>query len=274
MAGEEAGEDVPAELARLWRLSTSAPRLGRPAQLDVEQVVRTAIDLADRDGIAGVTLLSVARTLGYTKMALYRHLGSKDELLELMVDQATGPAPQFAGDGWRAGLRRWAHALRTIYAEHPWLTELPTSGPPRGPNAISWLDALLRVLRDTGLDEATKLGISVVLSGYVNHSSALARQLEEGRRDTGLDQTQTEQDYGSQLVRLIDPERFPDAAQLFAADPFGSTPEQPPDDDPDFTFGLELILDGVAAAISAPAGLPTAGSPAPAETDPATREQQ
>jgi AcrR family transcriptional regulator len=258
-----AGEKVPTELARLWRLSASAPRLGRPAELDVERVVHTAVELADRLGVAGVTLLKIATELGYTKMALYRHVGSKDELLELMADRATGAAPQLDPDGWRAGLRQWAHALRAVYAEHTWLAHLPISGPPRGPNSISWLDALLRVLRDSGLDGATKLGISVVLSGYVRHSSALARQLEEGRRHTGLDQVQAEHDYGRMLVQLIDPERFPDAAQLFAADPFESAPEQPADSDPDFTFGLELILDGIATAIGAadrpPARLSTGG---------------
>ncbi|TQM11618.1 TetR/AcrR family transcriptional regulator [Pseudonocardia kunmingensis] len=239
-------ETVPAEVARLWGLSTSVGRVGRPPELDLEQVVRTAIELADRDGTAGVTLAKVATALGYTKMALYRHVGSKDELLELMADRATGPAPQITAAGWRAGLRQWAHALRSVYAAHPWITQLPVSGPPRGPHATSWLDALLGTLRGSRLDGGTKLGISVVLSGYVRNSSALAVQLAEGRSQTGMDQPQVEQDYARTMARLVDPERFPDAAALFATDPFASAAADP---DPDFTFGLELILDGVATAI-------------------------
>jgi hypothetical protein len=48
-------EELPGRLVRLWRLR-SEPRLGRPAELDVERIVRTAVDLADRDGLAGATL--------------------------------------------------------------------------------------------------------------------------------------------------------------------------------------------------------------------------
>jgi hypothetical protein len=59
-----------------------------------------------------------------------------------------------------------------------------------------------------------------------------------------------EQNYGRALATLIDPARFPDAARLFAADVFEPEPTQPTNDH-DFTFGLELILDGIAAAIEA-----------------------
>ncbi|MEV0700838.1 TetR/AcrR family transcriptional regulator C-terminal domain-containing protein [Saccharopolyspora sp. NPDC050389] len=244
-------QEVPSDLGRLWRLSTSS-RLGRPAELDVDRVVRAAVDLADRDGLDGVTLQKVAQPLGVTKMSLYRHVGSKDELFELMADHAAGPAPDLdANLGWRDGVRQWASAIRARYAEHPWMTDVPTSGPPRGPNAISWMDALLRVLRDTGLDLGTQVGVLNVVSGQVRHAIVLARQLEEGRRGTGLSQAEVEQNYGRTLAALVAPNRFPDAARLFAADVFEPHSEQLAEApaDQDFTFGLELILDGIAAAI-------------------------
>jgi AcrR family transcriptional regulator len=257
-----AEDDVPTELARLWRLPTET-RLGRPAELDVDRVVRTAVELADRDGLGGVTLAKVAKELGFTGMSLYRHVGSKDELLTLMGDLATGPVPEIApGIGpWRAGLRQWALALHAVYARRPWLAELPLSGPPSGPNAIGWMEAALRVLHDTGLDWGAKVGIQSVLAGYVRHTSLGARQLAEGRRGSGLDQAQVERAYGRALAKLVDPERFPHAAQLFASDAFEASPDDDGDVDHDFVFGLELILDGVAATIgtSADAGVP--GSP-------------
>jgi AcrR family transcriptional regulator len=238
--------ETPADLGRLWRLPTPS-RLGRPAELDVDRVVQAAVALADQEGLAGVTLQKVAQRLGFTKMSLYRHVGSKDELFELMADHATGPAPAVeATPTWRDGIRQWASNIRARYTEHPWLIDMPTSGPPRGPNAISWMDALLRALRDTGLDLATQAGVLNVVSGYVQHALVLARQLEEGRRGTGLSQAEVEQNYGRALVALIDPTRYPDAARLFAAGVFEPQQEQSTDD---FTFGLELILDGIAAAI-------------------------
>ena len=253
-------EKVPAELCRLWRLSTGS-RLGRPAELDVERVVRAAVGLADRDGLSGVTLLKVAQALDVTKMSLYRHVGSKDELFDLMGDLAIGPSPQIsaAATDWRTGLRQWALAHRAIYVGHPWLAHLPVSGPPRGPNAIGWMDAMLQVLRSTGLDWATKVGILNLVGGYARHASVLTQQLEKGRRDAGLDQTQVEQDYGRALVRLVEPDRFPEAAKLFASPLFHTPPERVAGEpeDQDFAFGLELILDGVAATIdTSPGGRP------------------
>lgn len=241
-------DDVPADLARLWRLPTSTRR-GRPAELDVERVVGAAVDLADHEGLDGVTLQKVAQTLGFTKMSLYRHVGSKEELLELMTDHATGSAPRLNADNWRDGVHRWASAIRARYAEHPWLVEVPIAGPPRGPNAIGWMDAFLRVLRDTDLDPRTKGGVLVVVSGYVRNAILQGRQMAEGRSGTGLSQADVEQNYGHALAALVRPERFPEAAPLFAAGAFESEPGEDPEDQ-DFTFGLNLILDGVEAAIA------------------------
>lgn len=249
-----ADEHIPAELGRLWRVP-NATRLGRPAELDVERVVRAAADLADRDGLAGVTLPKVAATLDVTKMALYRHVGSKDELFVLMGDLALGPAPKLEGaaEDWRGGLRRWAYAMRAVYAEHPWLPQLPIGGPPGGPNAIDWMDASLCVLRDTGLDWATKIGILMLVGGHVRQSGLLNQQLAAGRSSTGRNEAQTNQHYAVALAKLVDPDRFPEAAKLFAAPLFQSPPEQAPGAaaEADFELALDLILNGVAAEIAA-----------------------
>ncbi|MDA2804676.1 TetR/AcrR family transcriptional regulator [Nocardiopsis suaedae] len=243
-------DEVPALLGRLWRLPAGG-RLGRRPELDVERVVRTAVDLADRDGLAGATLAKVAKELGVTAMSLYRHVGSKDDLVVLMVDAADGPPPELdvPEGGWREGLRAWAHALREVHRRHPWLADVPFTGPPSGPNAIAWLDAGLRALRGTRLDEGDKVGVQMVLAGYVQRTSAAERQMVEAMRGA-TDQASVERDYGRTLARFVDPDRFPDAARLFASEVFEHPPEGAEDPaEHDFTFGLELILDGTAAAI-------------------------
>ncbi len=252
-----AGEVSPA-LGRLWRLRSES-RLGRPAELDVDRVVRAAVDLADREGLAAVTLSRVAKELDCTTMALYRHVGSKDELYLLMGDLAAGAPPAVDAAGWRDGLRQWALAERAVHGRHPWLAQLPVSGPPSGPNAIAWLDAGLRVLRDTALDWGAKVGVLTVLSAYVRSAAQMSHELAVGGSRTGRGRTEVERDYGRALARLVDEERFPEASRLFASDLFETMPEQVaatspmagPGDDPDFGFGLELILAGVAAAVDA-----------------------
>ncbi|MGW5572442.1 TetR/AcrR family transcriptional regulator [Nocardia thailandica] len=242
-----AAEPPPAELSRLWRLPVT-PRVGRPAELDVDTVVRAAVDLADRRGLGAVTLAEVAATLGFTKMALYRHVGSKGELFELMADLALGRPPAVDRADWRAGLRAWAQALWTVHREHPWLPQLPVSGPPRGPHAIGWMDTGLRALAGTDLDWATKVGVIMLLNMHVRQSSLLTQQLADARTGTGLDEAAVNRDYAIALARLVDPATYPEAAALFAGPLFRGPADLP--DDSDFAFGLELLLNGVAAEIT------------------------
>ncbi|QFZ21269.1 TetR/AcrR family transcriptional regulator C-terminal domain-containing protein [Saccharothrix syringae] len=249
-------EDVPAPLRRLWRVSEPS-RLGRPAALDVDQVVAAAVAIADRDGLDGVTLPKVARALGFTGMSLYRHVGSKDELLALMADAALGLPPDLAGDDWRAGLRDWAFAQRAVLRRRLWLTRVPRSGPPSGPHQVAWMEAALAVLARTGLDWAHKVGILSLVSGYVLQSVRQHAELAGGRaaaqeQGQAQGQAEAERDYGRALARLVDPGRFPETARLFASTVFEATPPDTPDevvDDADFALGLDIVLDGVAARV-------------------------
>lgn len=248
------GADVPASLRRLWGLSVGSRR-GRPAELDVQRVLRSAVELADRDGLGRVTLPRIAKALGYTAMSLYRHVGSKDELLVLMQDFASGPPPAIAGraQAWRSGLRQWACAERRLYERRPWLARVPISGPPAGPNQIAWMEAGLRTLRGTGLDWAQKLGILSLVTGYVRNASLLSQELARGRDRAGMNQAEAERHYGASLAKLVDPRHFPEVAALFASDlfqaPHGAASADAAED-PDFRFGLERILDGVASAVA------------------------
>ncbi|MGP4021280.1 TetR/AcrR family transcriptional regulator [Saccharopolyspora sp. 5N708] len=239
---------VPAELRRLWRVPTSS-RLGRPAELDVDRVVRAAVELADQHGLGGVTLPKIAKELGFTTMSLYRYVGSKDELFVLMQDFAMGTAPEIDVEpaDWREGLRQWAAAERRVNHRHRWLAQVPVSGPPIGPNQISWLEAALRVLRTTELDWAQKIGVVMLISGYVRYTTVLSEELETGRA-AGVDEPEATRRYGESLAKLVNPEDFPEVAGLLASGVFNNSPGpgEDPAADPDFTFGLDRILDGVA----------------------------
>lgn len=242
-----AGEDVPPELRRLWRLVTRA-RTGRPAGLDVERIVAAAVELADRNGIAGVSMTKVAESLGVTAMALYTHVGSKDQLLALMQDRASGLPPDPDPErGWQDGLMEWARALRRVYLAHPWLAELPILAPPLGPHQVAWMEAALQILEPTGLDWPEKLNTVDLLAGYVLQASRKAMELAAGRRARGVDRVHDERAYGRALGRLIDRERYPNVNALITSGLFERTTSAPSDpvDDPDFLFGLERLLDGI-----------------------------
>jgi AcrR family transcriptional regulator len=238
-------DELPGPLARLWRILPSR-RLGRPAEIDVDRVVGTAVELAGRDGLSGVSLPKIAEALGVTPMSLYRHIGSKDELYVLMEDLAYGPPPALERSDWQPALRQWAVALRDLYRGQPWLVRLPMTGPPRGPHTIGWMDTGLRALRDTALDWAEKISAVTVLSGYVRHVELMGQQLAQSRGD--VDQLSAERDYGRQLARLATADRYPDVAALFASDLFESS--QAGDADADFEAGLALVLDGIGVLVA------------------------
>lgn len=258
-------DEPPVELARLWRLPVPVSGLGRPAALDTERVVRAGVELADRDGLQGATLPKIAKELGVTAMSLYRHVGSKDELLVLMRDLAYGAPPEAvaASEGWRAGLRQWAVAQRMVNYRHPWLPRLPVAGPPAGPYEIAWMEAGLSVLCGTGLDWAAKVGCMLLLAGYVRQASLLNQDQAQGRSATGLSQEETERAYSRTLARLITPDRFPQMARLLSSGLFEAAQDGAYDDpvqDPDFVFGLERVLDGIAVAVDS--AEPSGGSDA------------
>ena len=241
--------DVPAPLRRLWGLPEEPQRLGRPAVLDLPRVIAAAIALADADGLPGVTLPKVAKRLGVTGMSLYRYVGSKDELLTLMSHAALDPPPEIDPEaGWRTNLRALVEAQRATLMRHSWQADIPVSGPPSGPQHIAWVNAQLGAMRDTALDWGEKLGVIVVLSGFVQQTVRLSNELARGR-GADTDQATTEQEYGRALLGLVDPERFPHAAEMFASHMFEIDPDGPGNAD-DFEYGLELILDGVAATVA------------------------
>ena len=183
----------------------------------------------------------VAGELGAAPMSLYRHVGSKGELVALMVDAALGrPAPASPeAEGWRTGLRRWARAYQSRLLVHPWVLRVPISGPQTTPNIMAWLEDGLRSLRETALGEAEKLSVMLLVSGYVRNAATLAADMAAAAAAQGGGQVMPA--WGRLLSRLTDPADFPCLHAALAAGVFDQ------DDDPDdeFRFGLERVLDGI-----------------------------
>lgn len=250
-----ADDAVPDFFRRLWRFPEAPQRRGRKSTLDVETVVSTAVRLADAGGLEAATLPKVAVELNVTAMSLYRHIGSKYELLQLMMDAASQPPDSVpAARDWREGLRSWARDLWTLYQDRPWLPGVPIYRAPSGPNQIAWLEHGLAQLAPTALTAQEKLAALTLLSGFVRQSALLQAELEEGR-EAGQAKAESEREYGTVLAKVISPERFPHLTEVLSAEAFVSEDTDGGDGgyDTDFSQGLELILDGLAARATAPA---------------------
>jgi AcrR family transcriptional regulator len=141
-------QDAAAHVRRLWRhrgTSLPTPRRGPRQQLDLDEILRTGIAIADADGLEAVSTRAIATRLGRSAMALYPYVGTKDHLLALMQDQATA-MPEWAepATGLDDALQAWALRLFDVYLAHPWLTELPWSRATQGPHEQDWLERLLQ----------------------------------------------------------------------------------------------------------------------------------
>ena len=115
------GGDPARTLALLWRID-ERPRRGPQRGLDLDAVVAAATAIADREGLAAVTMRSLAKDLGVSAMTLYTYVPGKDELVDVMLDAAYQQMsrPDTTGQPWRQRLTAVADANRALYLTHPW----------------------------------------------------------------------------------------------------------------------------------------------------------
>ncbi|MGC4813393.1 TetR/AcrR family transcriptional regulator [Micromonospora sp. DT228] len=242
---------LPPAIENAWGLRDRPPKGPRPG-MSVPAIVDAAVRVADADGLTAVSMSRVAKELGAATMALYRYVGSKDELLMLMVDVGYGPSPGPPPPGidWRAGLTRWAWAEHDVLRQRSWLLHVPITGPPITPQQLGWMEDGLRCLDGLTLAESEKMSVLLLLTGYVRNEATLTSQVAEGSRATGVEPSEMMPAYGRLVARLIDPARFPALHRVLAA----GVLDQDDDPDDEFTFGLDRILDGVEALIQRRAG--------------------
>ena len=247
---EAAAGSIPGSVAAAWGVRERPHKGPRPA-LSLGRIVDAAVRVADAEGLDAVSMGRVAAELGTAPMSLYRHVSAKEELLTLMVDAAWGPAPEPGGpepgEGWRAGLSGWAWALRVGARRHPWVVRIPLNGLPIMPNEVAWFENALACMAGTGLSEARKASVIMLLAGYVRTLATTEADIEAAIRASGLTPSQWMASYPRMLAELADPARFPALARFIAAGVFEA--EDGPDDE--FSFGLDRILDGVAVLIEA-----------------------
>jgi AcrR family transcriptional regulator len=239
-------DEMPGSVAAAWGVKEPQGKGPKPG-LTLERIVAAAIKIASRDGIGAVSMSRVAAALGASTMSLYRYVNAKDELVKLMVDAAWGPPPA-AGppdEGWRGALSRWAWGMRAALRRHPWAARIPLSGLPIMPNEVAWFEQALAGLGGSGLEEAEKASVIMLVSGYVRTLATTEADIQDAISSSGVTPDEWMAAYPRMLTKLAEPGRFPALATFIAAGVFDSHDD--PDDE--FTFGLERILDGVGALI-------------------------
>jgi AcrR family transcriptional regulator len=126
--------------------------VSRPATIDRSQILDATLALAEERGLDAVTMRAVADRLGVTPMALYRHVGDKQGLLDGLVERLLDELPPLDPDApWNERLRTAALGLREAARRHPQVFLMLFRRPAATPQAIRTRDGVYAALRDAGV---------------------------------------------------------------------------------------------------------------------------
>ena len=243
---------LPPGLDLLWGRRGRGQRGPKPG-LSVDAIVAAAIRIADAEGLEAVSMAHVADQLGFTTMSLYRHVTSKEELLQLMWNASAQGAEDIVltGDDWRSRLRMWATIQREMMDRHPWITQMPMAAPPMAPNSLTFVERGLEAMDDTRLDDADKLRVIGLISSYALSEARMAHDAARAARAAaaagGGDQVPA-WTFESLLREVTDEQTYPRLHRLAWSERIGDNPSGF-DEQEEFRFGLDRILDGVEVLI-------------------------
>lgn len=249
-AAARADPELRRRSALLWD-DRSRPTRGPKPGLTPDDVVQAAMQIADEEGLAAVTMQAVAARLGFTTMAIYRYFPSKETLFDAIVDAGLGspPRPTEPRGRWRDEVAQWARAKRAMLCARPWLAELPFVAAPHGPNWLSWLEAVAEPLARTGLTSADLGEMISVIDGFTRGASDTAVSLARSRA-RGVPDAQWAAAVGADLGRAIGDPRFPAFAALLTTPSKG----RPRTMDESFDFCLDRVLDGIERYVESAGG--------------------
>jgi AcrR family transcriptional regulator len=194
-----------------------------------------AIELADRDGIESISMRRLAQELGVEAMSLYTHVRNKNDLLDGMTDAVIRQIPMSAGGaGWKASLRQLALAARGVMLRHPWVPRTVEAQAAPGPAVLQYINTVLGILREGGFSIAqTHHALHILGSRLLGFTQALFD-------DSGELEPEAAAALASELGAS-----HPYVAEMALAVTHGGDLGQC-DDDAEFAFALDFILDGLA----------------------------
>lgn len=212
--------------------SASRPRLTRA------RAVAEAIALADEAGLEALSMRSLAERLGVVPMALYKHVRNKEDLLDAMTDAVIVEIehPTEEGGDWKGRARALVLAARRVMLRHRWAWEAIETRTMPSPAALDHMEAMLRVLRDGGL--------SVDLAHHLMH--ALGSRLWGFSQEVFASPTPPDDPEAVAEAAAMLAQRWPTVLESAASARHddGTTVGPGCDDEVEFEFALDLILDG------------------------------
>jgi AcrR family transcriptional regulator len=216
-----------------------------PPPLTAARIRRTAVGIADREGLESVTMRRLAAELGVGPMSLYRHVATKEELVIQMVEEIVDPddLPEPGTGGWRAGLELIARRQWELYRRHLWAARaISFTRPLMVPGLAAYTEWTLRVLAGLGLSQRTCVQEAMALHSLVNSAALSVADEVEAEQESGVSLDRWLQAQRERAAELLDGGRFPLLHAAAQAGAFG-------DLDAQFEYALARHLDGFAVLI-------------------------
>jgi AcrR family transcriptional regulator len=222
-------------------MPTEQAAVRRPP-LSRDQVLRTAVALADEGGIGALSMRKLGQVLGVEAMSLYNHVASKGDLLDGMVDVVFSEIGLPAGDvGWKSAMRQRAISAREALARHRWAIGLMESRRSPGPATLRHHDAVLGCLRGAGFSVELTAHAYSVLDSYIYGFALQEASLP-------FDSAEEAPELAQEIAGQLPAGEYPHLTELTVEHVL--QPGYRYGDE--FEIGLDLILDGLERAVGPP----------------------
>jgi AcrR family transcriptional regulator len=225
-----------------WRPARSTGRRRQP--LSREAIVDAAVEILDQEGADALTVRRLGEQLGTGSATLYWHIGSKDELGELVYDRVMGEVqlPEPDPSRWEEQVKELARQVYRIMLKHNDLVRFSLGRVPVGPNMLRIMEWSLDLLRKAGVTDQAAAYFGDIFGRYLD-ASVLEVTAQGG---PPIEQV------GAYFAGLPT-DRFPNMAALSSTMFAGN-------DDDRFEFGLDLLMRGIAAYVEPAKKLRSRGS--------------
>jgi AcrR family transcriptional regulator len=210
--------------------------------LSRERILQAAVALADQGGVESLSMRRIAQQLGVVPMALYKHVANKDELLDGLVDVVIGEIdPPLERVDWKTAVRERILSARRSLLRHPWASQVIESRAEPTPTIIGYIDSMMGLFLSGGF--------SVDLMHHTMHvmGSRILGFSQELFDDTA---SMPEEEAIAMWTEMAD--AYPNIAALVGeisggaiSHDEGSTVGGGCDDQFEFEFALDLVLDGL-----------------------------
>lgn len=241
------GGDPRRSLELLWGVR-GRPKRGPKPRLTAEEIVRTAIGLADAAGLDALSIRRIADELGVSPMSIYTYVPGKAELIDVMVDRAFGELTPPSHDTWRARLEHIARDHWALFHRHPWLLRVALVRPPMGPNLIGKYENELRAVDGLGLTDLEMDSVVALVTGFAESAARVSVNAAEAERRSGMTDAEWWEASAPFLARFVDEADYPLGTRVGSA--AGQEYNAAVAPLRAFEFGLARVLDGIEVLIS------------------------